>query len=118
MGKIMAHLTDLEQASMVLRDLPENLQADVVYRMAALESIPPGVIAEMDEVPSEEMKSASHLISKRSYPFRDSNSFTFLLKRIPVLLPIYLKDEAKFYACLLSHLPLFVLPRAFIPHNY
>ena len=61
---IMAHLTDLEQASMVLRDLPENLQADVVYRMAALESIPPGVIAEMDEVLSEEMKSASTVGTK------------------------------------------------------
>ncbi len=56
---IMAHLTDLEQASMVLRDLPENLQADVVYRMAALESIPPGVIIELDEVLSEEMKTAA-----------------------------------------------------------
>ena len=61
---IMAHLTDLEQASMVLRDLPENLQADVVYRMAALESIPPGVIAEMDEVLSEEMKSAATVGTK------------------------------------------------------
>ncbi|MBF0280359.1 MAG: flagellar motor switch protein FliG [SAR324 cluster bacterium] len=61
---IMAHLTDLEQASMVLRDLPENLQADVVYRMAALESIPPGVIAEMDEVLSEEMKTAATVGTK------------------------------------------------------
>lgn len=56
---IMAHLTDLEQASQVLRDLPINLQADVVYRMASLESIPPGVIAEMDDVLSEEMKTAA-----------------------------------------------------------
>ncbi|MBF0280605.1 MAG: flagellar motor switch protein FliG [SAR324 cluster bacterium] len=61
---IMAHLTDLEQASMVLRDLPENLQADVVYRMAALESIPPGVIAELDEVLSEEMKTAATVGTK------------------------------------------------------
>lgn len=56
---IMAHLSDVEQASMVLRELPENLQADVVYRMAVLETIPPGVITEMNEVLSEEMKSAA-----------------------------------------------------------
>lgn len=56
---IMAHLSDVEQASTVLRELPENLQADVVYRMAVLETIPPGVISEMNEVLSEEMKSAS-----------------------------------------------------------
>ncbi|MBF0277372.1 MAG: flagellar motor switch protein FliG [SAR324 cluster bacterium] len=61
---IMAHLTDLEQASMVLRDLPENLQADVVYRIAALESIPPGVISELDEVLSEEMKNAATVGTK------------------------------------------------------
>lgn len=61
---IMAHLTDLEQASMVLRELPENLQADVVYRMASLESIPPGIIAEMDDVLSEEMKTAAAVGTK------------------------------------------------------
>ncbi len=61
---IMAHLTDLEQASMVLRELPENLQADVVYRMAVLESIPPGIISEMDDVLSEEMKSAAAVGTK------------------------------------------------------
>ncbi|MBF0352562.1 MAG: flagellar motor switch protein FliG [SAR324 cluster bacterium] len=61
---IMAHLTDMEQASTVLRELPENLQADVVYRMAVLESIPPGVIAEMDEVLSEEMKTAGGIGTK------------------------------------------------------
>jgi len=61
---IMAHLTDLEQCSMVLRDLPENLQADVVYRMAAIESIPPGIIAEMDDVLNEEMKTAATVGTK------------------------------------------------------
>ncbi|MBF0287109.1 MAG: flagellar motor switch protein FliG [SAR324 cluster bacterium] len=61
---IMAHLTDLEQASMVLRELPENLQADVVYRMAALETIPPGIISEMDDVLSEEMKTAAAVGTK------------------------------------------------------
>lgn len=61
---IMAHLTDMDQASAVLRELPENLQADVVYRMAILESIPPGVISELNEVLSEEMKNAAAVGTK------------------------------------------------------
>lgn len=61
---IMAHLHDVEQSAAVLRELPENLQADVVYRMAVLESIPPGVVAEMDEVLSEEMKSATGIATR------------------------------------------------------
>ena len=42
----------------VLKELPENLQADVVYRMAILESIQPGVVSEIDEVLSREMQAA------------------------------------------------------------
>ena len=61
---IMAHLNDVEQSSAVLRELPENLQADVVYRMAILESIPPGVVAEMDEVLSDEMKAAAGVATR------------------------------------------------------
>ena len=38
---ILAHLEDPEQTATVLKELPENLQADVVYRMAILESIQP-----------------------------------------------------------------------------
>ena len=31
---IISYLTDIDQAATVLRSLPENLQADVVYRIA------------------------------------------------------------------------------------
>jgi flagellar motor switch protein FliG len=55
---ILAHLEDPEQTATVLKELPENLQADVVYRMAILESIQPGVVAEIDEVLSREMQAA------------------------------------------------------------
>jgi len=53
---ILAHLDDPEQTATVLKELPENLQADVTYRMAILESIPPGVIKEIEEVLAKELK--------------------------------------------------------------
>ena len=55
---ILSYLKNVEQSSTVLRELPESLQADVLYRMAVIESIPPGVVAEMNEVLTEEMKTA------------------------------------------------------------
>jgi len=45
----------------VLQNFPENLQADVAYRMATLKNIPPGVIVELGEVLSKEMKSVRAL---------------------------------------------------------
>jgi flagellar motor switch protein FliG len=56
-GLILAHLEDPEQTATVLKELPENLQADVVYRMAILESIQPGVVAEIDQVLLREIQS-------------------------------------------------------------
>ncbi len=61
---IIAHLTDLEQASMVLRELPEHLQADVVYRMATLEAIIPSILTEVDDVLAMEMQTASAVGTK------------------------------------------------------
>ena len=58
---ILSYLKNAEQASAVLRDLPESLQADILYRMAVIESIPPGVISEMNEVLTEEMKTAGSM---------------------------------------------------------
>ena len=55
---ILAHLDDPEQTALVLKELPENLQADVTYRMAILESIPPGVIKEIEEVLAKELKAS------------------------------------------------------------
>ena len=58
---ILSYLKNVEQSSSVLRELPESLQADVLYRMAVIESIPPGVVAEMNEVLTEEMKTAGSM---------------------------------------------------------
>ena len=58
---ILSYLKNAEQSSAVLRDLPESLQADILYRMAVIESIPPGVISEMNEVLTEEMQSAGSM---------------------------------------------------------
>ena len=55
---ILAHLEDPEQTAVVISALPENLQADVTYRMAILESIPPGVIKEIEEVLAKELKNS------------------------------------------------------------
>ena len=55
---ILAHLEDPEQTATVLKELPENLQADVVYRMSILESVQPGVVSEIDEVLSREMQAS------------------------------------------------------------
>lgn len=61
---IISYLTDMDQAATVLRNLPESLQADVVYRIATLESIPPGVVNELNEVLFEEMKQAGSMVTK------------------------------------------------------
>jgi flagellar motor switch protein FliG len=58
---ILSYLKNVDQSSTVLRELPESLQADVLYRMAMIESIPPGVVAEMNEVLTEEMKTAGSM---------------------------------------------------------
>ena len=49
---VLSYLNNIEQSSTVLRTLPESIQADVVYRMAAMESIPPGVVQELNDVPT------------------------------------------------------------------
>jgi len=61
---VISYLTNVDQAATVMRTLPENLQADVMYRIAMLESIPPGVVAEMNEVLFEEMKAAGSMVTK------------------------------------------------------
>ena len=58
---ILSYMNNVEQSSAVLRELPESVQADVLYRMAVIESIPPGVVSEMNEVLTEEMKTAGRM---------------------------------------------------------
>jgi flagellar motor switch protein FliG len=52
---ILAHLEEPIQRAWAVRELPDNMQADVTYRMAILESIPPGVIQEIEEVLASEV---------------------------------------------------------------
>ena len=53
---ILAHLIDPKKTADVINALPENLRADVTYRMAILESIPPGVINEIEEMLKNELQ--------------------------------------------------------------
>lgn len=55
---ILSHL-EAEKKSEVLRRLPENLQAEVVLRMANLEHVAPELIAEVDRVLRVELSSMS-----------------------------------------------------------
>jgi flagellar motor switch protein FliG len=51
---ILAHL-DTGQAADILKELPEPLQADVVYRIAELENITPGIVEEIDQALEKEI---------------------------------------------------------------
>jgi len=51
---ILTHL-DTGQAAAILEELPEALQTDVVYRIAELENIPPGIVEEIDQTLDEEI---------------------------------------------------------------
>lgn len=55
---ILSHL-EAEKKSEVLKRLPENLQAEVVLRMANLEHVDPDLIAEIDRVLKTELASIS-----------------------------------------------------------
>lgn len=55
---ILSHL-EAEKKSEVLKRLPENLQAEVVLRMANLEHVDPDLIAEVDRVLKAELASIS-----------------------------------------------------------
>lgn len=59
---IVAHLGH-EKASEVIGLLPENLQFEAVSRMASLETVPPDLLREVDEVLEKELLS----VSKGSY---------------------------------------------------
>ena len=61
---VLSYLNNVEQSSVVLRTLPESAQADVIYRMAVMETIPPGVVQEMNEVLTEEMKAIGSAATK------------------------------------------------------
>jgi flagellar motor switch protein FliG len=49
---ILAHL-DTAQTAAILQDLPAPLQTEVIYRIAELENVPPGILEEVDQVLQE-----------------------------------------------------------------
>ncbi len=57
---ILAHL-EPEKKGEVLKRLPENLQAEVVLRMANLEHVDPELIAEIDRVLKQQLSSTSNV---------------------------------------------------------
>jgi len=52
---IIAHL-DPAHAAAAIKELPEKFQSEVMYRVATLERIPPGVIKELDEALAQEFR--------------------------------------------------------------
>ena len=58
---ILSYLKNVEKSSAVLRELPKSVQADVLYRMAVIKSIPPGVVSEINEVLTEKIKTAGSM---------------------------------------------------------
>ncbi|MBF0169661.1 MAG: flagellar motor switch protein FliG [Nitrospinae bacterium] len=54
---ILAHL-EPSHAAEVVRELPEKFQPEVMYRMATLDRIAPGVIKELDEALAHEFRTA------------------------------------------------------------
>jgi flagellar motor switch protein FliG len=55
---VLAHM-DPAQSGQVLAELPEHLQSDVVLRVARLEGVPPDVVAEIDRLIHERLKSVA-----------------------------------------------------------
>jgi flagellar motor switch protein FliG len=63
---VLAHLSNT-QASALLSSLPQNLQADVVMRMANLEKISPDVIGKITSVLEQKIRSLGDDVSRESY---------------------------------------------------
>lgn len=61
---ILAHLSQTKSAE-VLKEFPENLQYEVVLRIANLDVIPPGIVEEIDTVLQREILSTEGLEAKQ-----------------------------------------------------
>ncbi len=61
---VLAHLNS-EQAAQIIKNLPEKLQPEIVFRMASLGMIPAGIIEEVDMVLKKEIEAMGTLESKR-----------------------------------------------------
>jgi flagellar motor switch protein FliG len=70
---IVSHLGH-QKASQVLAFLPEQLQFEVVGRIASLETVPPDLIQEVDEVLEKELTSMGKQGEQIGHPGRSRNS--------------------------------------------
>jgi flagellar motor switch protein FliG len=61
---VLAHLNS-DQAAQIIKNLPEKLQPEIVFRMASLGMIPAGIIEEVDMVLKKEIEAMGTLESKR-----------------------------------------------------
>ena len=61
---ILAHL-DPDHTGQVVTLLPEGLRADVILRMATIESITPGVINEIEEVLNKQLQMGGNVMNKK-----------------------------------------------------
>lgn len=60
---VLAHL-DAGQTAAILEEFPLPLQKDVVYRIAQLDNVPPGILAEIDQTIQEEMSLIENIEGK------------------------------------------------------
>ncbi len=61
---VLAHL-DFSQAAQIVKNLPEKLQPEIIFRMSNLGTIPSGVIEEVDAVLKKEIESMGTMESKK-----------------------------------------------------
>jgi len=61
---VLTHL-DSVQASSIIEELPEALQSEVIYRIAELEDIPPGIIEEIDQALKAEVSTIKNYRGQR-----------------------------------------------------
>jgi len=61
---ILAHL-DPAQSAAILEDLPSPLQTEVVYRIAELGKVPPGILGEIDQVLQEEISLVENMEGRK-----------------------------------------------------
>lgn len=55
---ILANLQDTDRTARVLEEIPEQLHADVVYRMTTMQSVQPGVVAEINAIMKREYEAS------------------------------------------------------------
>lgn len=61
---VLAHL-DHQKAAQVIKEMPERLQSEIIYRIANLGMVPSGIIEDVDEVLRKEIEAMGTVESRR-----------------------------------------------------